>query len=245
MKSSKRRQRGRGEEGREEKDRFQILQSEFKNLDLLRIALIHRSFLNEAPEALDSNERIEFLGDAVLNLIVSEELFRLFPDFPEGKLTKLRTSLICGPCLAQAAKRLKLGEHLVLGRGEEKSGGREKQSNLSQAFEAVVGAIFLDRGLEAARSFILEALSEEFERIKKGEAPFPDYKSEFQEIVQAKFKTRPVYRVVKIEGPQHKPTFTVEVEVEGEILGVGEGRSKRAAEQEAARKALLHPHITG
>jgi ribonuclease III len=210
----------------------------FKNRSLLDEALVHSSYVNERPDVTPvSNERLEFLGDAVLGLIVADELFAEFPSFDEGKLTELRTHLVRRDTLAEAGRRLDLGEALLLGKGEETGGGRERPTNLACAYEAVVGAIFLDRGLEATRRFIQQSLGPEFAII--GKQPFPsDPKSALQEMTQAQYQAAPAYRLVKTEGPDHARRFTVEVVVAGRSLGTGRGSSKQQAEKDAAQKAL-------
>ena len=208
----------------------------FRNPRLLEQALVHRSYLNENPGfRLGSNERLEFLGDAVIGFITAENLYSDFPELPEGGLTRLRAVLVRRDTLARAARALRLGEYLYLGRGEERSGGRRRPRNLASTFEAVVGAIYLDQGLATARDFVLEALAGELDRAGR-EAE--DYKSKFQEIVQAKHHLPPSYRVIDAVGPDHRRWFTVEVSVEGEVLGRGSGWSKQVAEKEAARAAL-------
>lgn len=210
----------------------------FKDPAILEKALVHRSYLNERPESnLESNERLEFLGDAVLNLVAAGGLYTDFPHQGEGSLTELRASLVQRRTLARAAERLGLGDYLFLGRGEEAAGGRRRPTNLAAAFEAAVGAIYLDRGLRQAQSFIARALAEELELIRSGVVP-TDPKSRLQVLVQSRRLKLPEYRTLKIEGPDHSKTFTVEVYVDGEISGKGQGRSKQQAEREAARRAL-------
>lgn len=210
----------------------------FKSAELLRHALVHSSYVNENPEsAPGSNERLEFLGDAVLGLVVADELYAAYPDRDEGKLTELRTLLVRRDTLAKAARRLELGESLLLGRGEEVGGGRARPTNLSHAYEAVVGAIFLDRGLAAARRFVRRSLSPDFEQLDERAFPL-DPKSRLQEASQSLFQTTPVYRLVDAEGPDHARRFTIEVLIDGRRRGRGKGRSKQQAEKEAARQAL-------
>jgi ribonuclease-3 len=210
----------------------------FADAALLERALVHSSYVNENPQAgLESNERLEFLGDAVLGLAVADDLFTTHPEMDEGKLTELRTHLVRRDTLAKAARRLRLGGELRLGRGEESGGGRNRPTNLSHAYEAVVGAIFLDSGFEAARAFVLRSLRDELEQI--GERAFPaDPKSRLQELSQARHQATPQYRMVKAEGPDHARRFTFEVLLEGNVVGKGRGKSKQEAEKEAARKAL-------
>ena len=210
----------------------------FKDKSLLEQALIHSSYSNENPDiAPGSNERLEFLGDAVLGLIVAEKLYRDFPDFTEGKMTKLRAALVRRETLAVIAKSIKLGEHLYLGKGEELSGGRNKPANLAAAMEAVIAAVFLDRGITVTRNFILRLFKSELRKAisqNKGS----DYKSELQEFIQSSEQKVPTYHVIEATGPDHGKTFTVEVRLGNTVLGKGSGKSKKAAETEAARLAL-------
>ena len=210
----------------------------FQNPALLEQALVHSSYVNENPQLrLESNERLEFLGDAVLGLVVADELFASYEDLDEGKLTELRAHLVRRDTLAKAARRLHLGQDLQLGRGEEGGGGRARPTNLAHAYEAVVGAVFLDSGLEEARGFVTRSLQPEFEIA--ADRAFPgDPKSRLQELSQAHFQTTPQYRLVKAEGPDHARRFTIEVLIRDEAWGRGRGRSKQDAEKEAAGHAL-------
>jgi len=206
----------------------------FKDRSLLEQALVHSSYINENPTfALDSNERLEFLGDAVLGFIIAEELYQRFPHFDEGEMTRLRSSVVRRDALARTAKAIRLGDYLHLGRGEEASGGRRKPANMARALEAIIAAIFLDQGLKAARKFILRATGQ---GLNKGVDA--DYKSQLQELLQARQQSKPKYKVIATSGPAHNRTFTVQVRVGNEVLGRGSGRSKKAAETEAARSAL-------
>jgi ribonuclease-3 len=210
----------------------------FRDPGLLHHALTHSSFVNENPGcATTSNERLEYLGDAVLGLVVAEELYTKYPDLDEGPMTELRTHVVRRDTLAEAAERLGLGACLYLGKGEEAGGGRTRPTNLAHAYEAVVGAIYLDRGLEAARDFVLSSLADVLEEafLEKAQT---DAKSRLQEVSQSTWQTTPDYRLVKSEGPDHARRFTVEVRVCGEVLGSGVGTSKQAAEKAAARAAL-------
>ena len=210
----------------------------FNSPSLLVEALTHPSFLNENPGSpLASYQRLEFLGDAILGSVVALELFQRCPDLSEGELTRLRSHLVQGSSLARVAARLDLGSCLNLGRGEEAGGGRHRESNLAAAFEALVGAVFLDQGADAARAFILEFLSEDMEEAQKGGPP-TDPKSQLQEMVQAGGGEPPQYRVVSLKGPDHSKTFAVEVLVDSRVLGVGSGKRKLNAEREAASKAI-------
>ena len=209
----------------------------FKDPSLLQQAFIHRSYLNENPDfPLSSNERLEFLGDAVLGIVVAEGVYRL-GTLDEGEMTRLRAALVRNENLARAASLLQLGEYLYLGQGEEKSGGRERPRNLVCALEAVVGAIFVDRGFAAARRFVWRLLGGQLEKLVE-EGISVDHKSRLQEAVQAQGKGTPRYQVVQMTGPDHDREFTVEVMVGKEILGRGSGKSKQLAEKEAARQAL-------
>lgn len=206
----------------------------FKDRSLLEQALIHSSYINENPGfALDSNERLEFFGDAILGFIIAEELHQRFPNLDEGEMTKLRSSVVCRDALARTARAIKLGDYLYLGRGEEASGGRRKPANLASALEAIIAAIFLDRGLASARDFVLRTTGQKLN--KRAEV---DYKSRLQELLQARQQPKPTYKVVAVAGPDHDRTFTVEVRVGDNILSRGSGKSKKAAETEAARSAL-------
>lgn len=210
----------------------------FKDLSLLQQALIHRSYLNENPDfPLPSNERLEFLGDSLLSFVIAEKLYRDFPDLSEGGMTKLRAALVRQETLARLATSLGLGDYLYLGHGEESTGGRTKQSILAGAFESMVGAILTDQGFTAARDFVLRLFDGEIGRAIE-ERLTADYKSRLQGIVQARHHVPPVYRTIKEVGPDHAKDFTVEVIVGDSVIGRGRGKSKRLAEQEAARHAL-------
>ncbi len=210
----------------------------FHDSGLLRLALTHSSLLNELPGTIpECNERLEFLGDAVLGMAIAEELYARFPDQQEGALTSMRANIVQGETLAKAARRLDLGSHLLMGAGEAGTGGRNRDSNLAATFEAVVGAIFLDQNYEAARAFCLRVLDEEISSARTATSPRHP-KSELQELVQGRQLPTPRYRIIEMSGEPHAPTFTAEVLVDGAVLGFGSGRSKSLAEQEAARAAL-------
>jgi ribonuclease-3 len=209
----------------------------FENRVTLHEAFVHRSYMNEFPaDGQESNERLEFFGDAVLSYVVAERLFRDCPDCDEGDLTEWRGYLVRRDSLAAFARRLGLGDFLLLGRGEEAAGGRERAQNLASLFEAVVGAICIDRGLTVAQQFIFDALGEELNL--EGRPTPVDPKSKLQEIVQARWQRAPTYRTVHEEGPEHRKVFTVEAQIHGETLGSGTGHSKQEAEREAAKAAL-------
>ena len=211
----------------------------FGDPTLLQQALVHRSYLHENPDfSLPSNERLEFLGDSMLGIVVAEKLFRDYPNLSEGGMTKLRAALVRRETLARMSRySLTLGDYLYLGHGEEASGGRSKQAILAGAFEAVVGAVLVDQGFEACRGLILRLYEGEVERAFE-ERLSGDFKSQLQEVVQARYHEMPVYRIIREEGPDHAKEFTVEVIVGGGVIGVGCGKNKRSAEKEAARAAL-------
>ena len=210
----------------------------FRNHSLLKTALTHSSFVNEnSGIALESNERLEFLGDAVLGFIIAEKLYREFPDLSEGEMTKLRSALVRGGTLACIARAAGLGDFLHLGKGEETGGGRDKTTNLEAALEAVIAATFLDQGVVATRSLVLRLLGEELAKICKHGMDV-DYKSRLQEIVQSSRQVAPAYRLVGEAGPDHDKRFTVEVMAGDMVLGRGIGSSKKLAETEAARSAM-------
>ncbi|HLZ71177.1 MAG TPA: ribonuclease III [Dehalococcoidia bacterium] len=216
----------------------QRLALRFRRPELLQRAFVHRSLLNETGQpATDSNERLEFLGDAVLGFVVARDLYRRFPEASEGQLTSLRAQLVNGETLATVAKRLELSELLRLGRGEEQTGGRGRPQNLARAFEAVIGALVEDGGLTAAEAFIRRTLAPEFVALASGE-PAGDPKSALQVRCQARWSQTPVYRVAGIEGPDHARRFRVEVSLGERVLGSGAGSSKRSAERAAAEMAL-------
>ena len=216
----------------------QALSITFKDTAVLEQALVHRSYLNENTDfPLPSNERLEFLGDALIGFAVTERIYLDFPELPEGELTRLRAALVQQETLARLARSLGLGEQLYLGRGEEGSGGRRRPRNLASTFEAVVGAVLVDQGFSTARDLLLRLLGNELQ-LAREEAKSADYKSRLQELVQASRQITPTYRIVAATGPEHEPRFTVEVLVGDEVVGWGRGRSKRMAEKEAARVAF-------
>lgn len=216
-----------------------VLGLHFRDRGLLEQALVHRSYVNEngwSPSA--SYERMEFLGDAVLGLVVSHELYRRCPDLPEGELTKGRSTLVRRETLSRVAQRAHLGEYISLGKGEESSGGRLRDSILAAVIESVVAAVYLDRGYQEAKRFILSIMAEELEGFFNTGRREENPKSYLQEFVQGRGYSTPSYRLVSSEGPDHGPLFTVEVLVEGEVMGVGQGGSKSGAESTAAQVAL-------
>ena len=210
----------------------------FNNLALLDQALTHTSYANEAHDArVQHNERLEFLGDAVLELATSTYLFKHFPMLSEGDLSKARASVVCEPALHRRAAEVSLGAHLLLGHGERLTGGAERPSILADAFEAGIGAIYLDRGFDVAREYVLDQLHEELVEVDLGEN-LKDYKTMFQEVVQRHPGKKAVYSLIGENGPDHAKEFRFSVSVDGKVFGEGTGRTKKAAEQNAARAAL-------
>ncbi len=208
----------------------------FKDKKYLNVALTHSSFANEKKDHTKSNERLEFLGDSVLSIVVSDYIFKKLPNLPEGELTKLRASLVCEKSLCEFAKELGLGDYLKLSKGEAKSGGASRASILSDAFEAVIASIYLDGGLEEAKKFILKYVIPAIENPKP--VVFRDYKTDLQEIIQKNPEDVLEYVLVNESGPDHKKHFVVEVRLDNNVIGKGGGKSKKEAEQQAAREAL-------
>jgi len=210
----------------------------FKNKNLLRMAFIHRSYLNEHPEEkLGHNERLEFLGDSVLGMVVSKHLFIKYPDQPEGDLTNFRSSLVNAKMLSKAAVGLHLGNYLYLSKGEEATGGRNRQYIMANTFEALLGAIFLDQGLDASEAFIKKIILPNLKEILEKKL-YKDFKSQLQEKAQEKYGVTPTYKVIEERGPDHAKTFKTAVFIEQKKIAEGEGNSKQEAEQETAKVAL-------
>ena len=216
----------------------QILGVSFNDPSLLEQALVHSSYINENPGfALTSNERLEFLGDAVLGFVVTEKLYQDFPHMTEGEMTRLRATLVRRDTLSRIARAIRLGDYLYLGKGEEASGGRRKPANLASALEAVIAAIYLDHGSATTKDLILRLFDIELQKVVSHGAE-ADYKSQLQELIQARQKQAPAYYVVEAMGPDHDKRFTVEVRIGDTVLGRGSGKSKKLAETEAACSAL-------
>ena len=208
---------------------------EFNNINLLRQVLTHSSYANEKHmKKLSDHERLEFLGDAVLEVVSSEFLYQNYTDVPEGELTKLRASIVCEPTLALCTKEMDLGRYIYLGKGEDHTGGRKRKSILSDALEAVIGAIYLDGGFANAKEFVLKYIMTDIEHKQL----FYDSKTILQELVQGE-RRQLSYRLIGESGPDHDKSFSVEVCVDDEVISTGAGHTKKAAEQEAAYKALL------
>ncbi len=216
----------------------EVLNYKFKNENILLTALTHSSYANESrAEGVVCNERLEFLGDAVLGFVIGSYLYKTFPELSEGKLTKLRASVVCEQMLAKKAKALGVPQYLRLGKGEELTGGRERVSILEDTFESIIGAIYLDGGVEEATKFILGQLKEEIEKIKASQHVL-DNKTSLQEVLQRTSQAPIEYIVVGESGPAHNKVFKVEVKHNGTVLGYGKGKSKKEAEQHAAQVAL-------
>lgn len=208
----------------------------FKNPSLLKESLSHSSYANEVKKGTQSNERLEFLGDAVLSIIVSEYLFKNYSHLPEGELTKLRASLVCEKNLAEYSRSLEVGKFLFLGKGEEMNGGRERPSILADAFEAILAALYLDSNMQTATEYVLKFVKNQLENTK--EVNFKDYKTILQEIIQQNREEKIQYILKNEYGPDHDKHFIVEVHLNSNVIGKGEGRSKKEAEQQAAKEAL-------
>lgn len=210
----------------------------FKNIELPLEALSHSSYANEISQKMNkrynSNERLEFLGDSVLSIIISEHLFKNFSEMPEGNLSRMRASIVCESSLAQCGMKIGLNKLIMLGSGENSSGGRERPSIIADCLEAVIGAIYLDGGLSAARKFVMRALRDQINDIADNYENF-DYKTTLQELTQKENSPAPVYNIIKIEGPDHNRKFTVKVTVISDKYGIGTGKTKKEAEQKAAK----------
>lgn len=210
----------------------------FRQPALLEQALVHSSYINENPACtIGHNERLEFLGDAVLDFIVADKLYREFSQLSEGEMTKLRAVLVRRDTLARIARDIRLGDYLYMGRGEESSGGRNKTPNLAGALEAVIAAAYLDLGITATEKMVAGLLAEEWQKLTSRAADI-DYKSKLQELTQSQYQSMPVYRLVSETGPDHSKIFKIEVIINKKVLGTASGKSKKLAETEAARLAL-------
>lgn len=215
----------------------------FKDPGNLVLALTHSSYANEKKAAgLKSNERLEFLGDSVLNIVTSDYIYRNYPELHEGEMTRTRAAVVCEASLMRCAERIRLGEYLFLGKGEENTGGRTRSSILSDAFEALIGAIYIDGGISAARRFILRYMEDIYQDIDR-QNEFRDYKTMFQEIIQKQSDQKIHYRILDERGPDHDKTFTAQVLVGNEPYGEGTGRSKKEAEQNAAKDAINNMQV--
>ena len=214
-----------------------LIKVKFKNKILLNRSLTHRSYVNESDSNVSDNERLEYLGDSVLALVVNEYLFKHFGEYKEGNLAKIKSAVVSEETLAKLAKVLNLGSFILMGKGEEQNGGRDRSSILANTLEAVIGAIYLDSGLKICRKFVLNLIKNDIERIDNL-TYLRDPKTALQEFVQKLYKTRPIYDVIEEKGPDHKKEFTVSLIINGKEINKGSGTSKRKAEMEAAKKAL-------
>ena len=208
----------------------------FNNRKLLALACTHRSFVNENKHITEHNERLEFLGDSVLNLLISDYLYRYLPGTPEGDLSYLRSRLVEASSCVTYVQKLELSPYILLGKGERMNDGRGRDSILSDLFEALIGAIYLDGGMEAAKRFFFKNFSPEIDSILK--TPIRNFKAELQDLAQKKFKEAPLYTVLSETGPDHSKNFVISVSVNSIVIGQGEGNSKKEAQQKAAREGL-------
>ena len=208
---------------------------EYKDIKLLETAVTHSSYANEKGPGHKYNERLEFLGDSVLGFITADYFFEHFKNVPEGDLTKLRAATVCENSLYEFAKEINLGKYLLLGKGEMHNGGRERASILADAFEAVIASIYLDGGIEEARKFVLKFVEK---AVENHQVSFKDYKTQLQEVIQKNPEEKLTYVLVDETGPDHNKSFSVEVHLNSNVIGRGTGRSKKLAEQEAAKEAL-------
>ena len=211
----------------------------FKRLDLLNLAFTHRSYANEVPQSIDNNEKLEFLGDSVLGIVVSDYLFRTLPEKVEGDLARIKSFVVSEASLAEIARFLKVDNFILIGKGEEQSGGRSKKAILADCMEAIIGAYYLDSGFKGARGFILSLVADEVRKVLEDRHQ-KDYKTLLQEYAQKRFHSYPRYRLVRKSGPDHDRTFWIEVELNKQSFGPGMGKNKKEAEQEAASRAWEH-----
>jgi ribonuclease III len=228
-----------GARKRELTDFQQISSLKFKDENLLNLAFCHRSYTNEYPHPIDNNEKLEFLGDSVLGLIVADYLYHIYPDSAEGELAKVKSYVVSETCLVKVAKKLKIDNYILIGKGEEYSGGRNKPALLADCTEAIIGAYYLDSGFKAVTDFVLAQLREEIEKVNENEY-YRDYKTLLQELIQKKYKCCPRYNVVSVEGPDHNRIYHMDVKINDKVFGPGDGSNKKKAEQEAARIAYEH-----
>ncbi len=219
------------------KELQEIIQYEFKNINILNTALTHSSYAGSKTEMLEHNERLEFIGDSILNMTISLHLYKKCADVPEGQLTRMRASIVCEQSLHNAAKKIKLGDYLLLSRGEENTGGRTRASILADAFEALVAAIFLDGGINKAKNFVVTFLGEIITNSIENKL-INDYKSFLQEYIQKSNRGKLIYETTGEEGPDHSKTFTVALYIDDALIGNGSGRSKKDAQQSAAKNAI-------
>lgn len=215
-----------------------ILNYKFKDQSILRLALTHSSYANELRDKTsDYNERLEFLGDSVLGVVISEYVYSEHPEFKEGELTKMRSKIVCESTLAEVGAELELGEYMLFGKGEALTGGRTRRSILADAFEALIAALFLDGGFVIVKPFIFAFMQDKIDMAEKG-LIVDDYKTHLQELIQTKKDNRIKYELMEEKGPDHRKLFRTAVKLNGTVIGIGEGKSKKESEQEAAKMAL-------
>ncbi len=227
------------------KDLQEKLGYNFKDPKILEIALTHKSYINELQQKdIENNERMEFLGDSVLGLVISDFLIQKFPDYTEGALSKLKGFVVSKNFLKQIAKKISLGKYLRLGKGEANSGGRTKSSLLVDSFEAIIAGIYLDGGLKEAYDFIIQHMGDRIINLANNSF-VPDYKSIFQEYTQLEFGCLPIYKMISENGENHNPEFEIDIFIQEKCCGHGKGKSKRKAEQDAAHNALINLKVNG
>ena len=214
----------------------------FRKMDFLNLAFSHRSYSNESSGNIDNNEKLEFLGDSVLGIVVSDYLFRIMPERPEGELARIKSFVVSEESLAGIAKSIKVDNYILIGKGEEYSGGRSKKAILADCMEAIIGAYYLDSGFKSVQNFILKYLIPEINKVLENKHR-KDYKTLLQELVQKKYKSYPRYNLVKKTGPDHDRTFWIEVKVKNDTFGPGKGKNKKEAEQQAA--GIAYGSLTG
>lgn len=210
---------------------------DFNDWELLEMALTHKSYAIERGHPMNHSQRLEFLGDTVLSMVVSEYLYKRYPKYDEGELSKIRAIIVSEDIISEKAREIGLGKYIRLGKGEEHMGGRQRASILADTMEALIGAIYLDKGLDIVKSFVIKLLADEIDKISKEEYE-RDYKTSLQELTQKRFRTIPVYETLGQYGPDHNKTFEVVVKIKGIVVGRGIGGNKRRAEQAAAKEAL-------
>lgn len=227
----------------DEEDNLKVLEKElnysFKDKRFLKTALTHSSYANENKLGIiNSNERLEFLGDAILNLIVSQYLYKKYPDYSEGELTKIRAKVVCESSLAYVARKIRVGDYLLLGKGEESTGGRERESILADTTEAIIGAFYMDSDFTTTNKYLLNKFEKDIVKAVANGDLFSDYKTELQEKYQKQANSKIRYSILKEEGPEHDKIFFMDVFLNEKVLGSGKGRNKKEAEQMAAKQAL-------
>jgi len=227
------------ERKRELKGLLKKMRINFRSFDLLNISLSHKSFLNETQNSDKNNEKLEFLGDSVLGMVISEYLYKTYKNLSEGDLARIKSHVVSEDSLSKIAREIDLSRYILIGKGEEQTGGRYKKTILADTFEALIGSYYLDsNSLAKVRQFIVNFFTKEIELVLQNKHE-KDYKTLLQEYVQKNYKVCPVYRLIRESGPEHDKSFSMEVELNGKIIGIGEGKSKKDAEKEAAKNAYI------